>query len=176
MDNLEKHIREKRLEFDRYEPSPEIWNRVSKRILLRRKPVIKWLSAAAIVAVVIGTAFVLFTVNQKKGAAYNSAKTTEPGLNETEMYYNTMANTLYRQAVPLMTMQPDIEKELRSGMAHIDSICMDIKKDLKDNVDNQEVIEALIQNYRIKINLLEEMLNLLKKNENSTEKIKSHEM
>jgi CHASE3 domain sensor protein len=176
MDNLEKHIRDNRPEFDRYEPSPEIWNRVSGRISLRRKHVIKWLSAAAIVTVVIGTAFVLFTANQKKGAAYNAANTREPGLNETEMYYNTMANTLYRQAVPLMTMQPDIEKELRSGMAHIDSICMDIKKDLKDNVDNQEVIEALIQNYRIKINLLEEMLNLLKKNENSTEKIKSHEM
>lgn len=176
MDNLEKHIRDNRPELDCHEPSPEIWNRVSKRISRHRKPVIKWLSAAAILAVVIGTAFVLLTINQKKTAVYNAANKTEPGLNETEMYYNTMANTLYRQAAPLLTMQPEIENELLSGMAHIDSICMDIKKDLKDNVDNQEVIEALIQNYRIKIDLLEEMLNLLKKNENSTEKIKSHEM
>ena len=53
---------------------------------------------------------------------------------------------------------------------------MDIKKDLKDNIANQDVIEALIQNYRIKINILEDMLTVLKANENNHEKEKSHEL
>jgi hypothetical protein len=38
---------------------------------------------------------------------------------------------------------------------------------LKDNVDNQDVIEALINNYRIKIQILEDMLIVLKQNENN---------
>jgi hypothetical protein len=61
-------------------------------------------------------------------------------------------------------------------MAQLDSICTDLKKDLKDNIANQEVIEAMIQNYRIKLQLLEDMLKLLKENENKSENTKSHEL
>jgi len=61
-------------------------------------------------------------------------------------------------------------------MSHLDSLCTEIKKDLKDNVANQEVIEALIQNYRIRIRLLEDMLTILKENENKPAKKKSYEL
>jgi hypothetical protein len=53
---------------------------------------------------------------------------------------------------------------------------VEIKKDLKDNISNQDVVEALIQNYRIKIRILEDMLTVLKANENNPEKKKSHEI
>jgi hypothetical protein len=65
---------------------------------------------------------------------------------------------------------------IKTGSEQIDSICSEIKKDLKDNVANQDVIEALIQNYRIKIRLLEDMLELLKENEENPVKSKSHEL
>ena len=51
---------------------------------------------------------------------------------------------------------------------------MDIKKDLKNNIANQAVVEALIQNYRIKIRILKDMLETLKANENNPEKKKSY--
>jgi len=38
------------------------------------------------------------------------------------------------------------------------------------------VIEALIQNYRIKLQILEEMLSMLKQNENKKDKPDSHEL
>jgi hypothetical protein len=37
-------------------------------------------------------------------------------------------------------------------------------------------VEALIQNYRIKIQILENMLSVLKENSNNPEKKKSHEL
>ena len=37
-----------------------------------------------------------------------------------------------------------------------------MKADLKDNVANQEVIEAIIENYRLRIAILEELLTELK--------------
>ena len=82
-----------------------------------------------------------------------------PQLKETEIYYNNLVNSLYREATPLLTGNPEIKKELTTDISHLDSICIEIKKDLKDNVANQEVVEALIQNYRIKIRLLEDMLD-----------------
>jgi hypothetical protein len=87
-----------------------------------------------------------------------------PDLKETEIYYNNLVHNLYSEATPLLTGYPDLEKELLSDMSQLDSICTDIKKDLKDNVANQEVIEALINNYRIKIHILEDMLSILKEN------------
>ena len=93
-----------------------------------------------------------------------------------ELFYNSLANTLYLQAKPMLTSQPDIEKELENDLQRIDNICSEIKNDLKDNVSNQEVIEALIQNYTIKIHILEDMLRILKENENKPEKRKSNEL
>jgi hypothetical protein len=176
MDNLENHIRNNRSELDRYKPSHKVWTRVRKEIRKTGRTVYLWLSVAAMAVVVLGTALTLFTINRQKETNYRAMNKFGPALKETEIYYNTMVNTLYNEAVPLMTKQPVIEKELNSGMAKLDSIYADIRKDLKDNVANQEVIEALIQNYRTKIQLLEEMLNLLKENDNKQEKTKSHEL
>jgi hypothetical protein len=76
----------------------------------------------------------------------------------------------------MLTRNPDIEKELKADMEHIDRICSEIKRDLKDNVANQEVVEALIQNYKIKILLLEDMLSKMKESEKEPEKRDSNEL
>jgi hypothetical protein len=113
---------------------------------------------------------------QKKNSDFFSSNSGQPALKETEVYYKTQMNTLYLEAKPLLINQPVIARELKNDMAHLDSIRTDLKKDLKDNVANQEVIEAMIQNYRIKLQLLEDMLNLLKQNETKSEKTKSNEL
>jgi len=99
-----------------------------------------------------------------------------PQLKETEAYYNNLVNSLYSEATPFLTNNPEIKKELNTDLAHLDSICIDIKKDLKDNISNQDVIEALVQNYRIKIRILEDMLNVLRENELNQVKKQNHEL
>jgi hypothetical protein len=176
MDDLEQFIKSKREELDKYDPSAEVWKRILRAIKPVRRSVRLWLSAAAMITVVIGTTFVLLIINQNKNLPDSAGKTIQQALKETEMYYNTQVNTLYREAKPLLTGQPEVEKELENDLSRIDNICHEIKKDLKDNVANQEVIEALIQNYTIKIRILEDMLTTLKEKENNTEKRKSHEL
>ena len=161
MDSLEEYIRKNRDDLDKYEPSPEIWRGIRKDIHIGRHGVAGWLSAAAMIAVLFGTAVMFYLANHNR---------IHPELVESEIYYNNLINDLFSQAAPLLTGYPDLEKELRTDMSQIDSICADIKKDLRDNVDNQEVIEALISNYRIKTHILEEMLEALRQNENNTEK------
>jgi hypothetical protein len=97
-------------------------------------------------------------------------------LKETEAYYNNLVNSLYSEATPLLTNNPEIKNELNTDLAHLDSICIDIKKDLKDNISNQDVVEALIQNYRIKIHILEDMLKVLRDNEPNPVKKQNHEL
>ena len=48
---------------------------------------------------------------------------------------------------------------------------MELKDDLNDNADNDEVIQAMIQNYRIKLEILEEMLNQIKSTQERTQQV-----
>ena len=182
MDKLEEQIRKNREDLDRYNPSSGVWKKIKKGLKKDKSPISHWLSIAAMAIVILGTAVVFFKPGNRWSDT-NREKSSEAGLTpdnpqlkETEIYYNNLVNSLYREATPLLTENPEIEKELDTDISQLDSICSEIKKDLKDNVANQEVVEALIQNYRIKIRLLEDMLIILKENENNPEKNKSYEL
>jgi hypothetical protein len=182
MDRLEEQIRKNRRELDLRRPSPAVWRRVRKELGQDTFPVRRWLSVAAVFLAIIGTAITFFTI----GHSWNGSKmesrfdqTASPSgnqLKETEIYYSNIINSLYREAAPLLTSHPDIDKELTDDISHLDSIYLDIKKDLRDNVANQDVIEALIQNYRIRIKILDDMLNMLKEENSTPEKNKRHEI
>jgi hypothetical protein len=182
MDKLEEHIRKNREDLDRYSPSKAVWKNINRQINRKQFPIRRFLSAAAMIVVIVSTTFLLV----KSGLLnrnYSGAGNTVSGNNqenaqirETEIYYNNLVNSLYREAKPMLTGNPEISKELSTDISHIDSICIEIKKDLKDNVANQDVVEALIQNYRIKIRLLEDMLTILKENDKDPEKEKNHEL
>lgn len=176
MDNLEKFIRNNRNDLDRYDPSPEIWSGIREKTSYRKRILKAWLSAAATITIVFGISLLTYSIYLKNRQHREAGNLYHQEFRETEFFYNTMVNSLYQEAKPLLTNHPDMEKELKADLQHIDKICSEIKRDLNDNVDNQEVIEALIQNYKIKIQLLEDMLATLKENENNTEKRKSNEL
>jgi cytoskeletal protein RodZ len=179
MGNLEEQIRKNREDLDRYTPPEGTWRKIEKELKKDKRLNRQWISIAAMVVVIFGTAVVLFrpvyrwTDNKKN---IDNVTAENPQLKETEIYYNNLVNTLYKEATPLLTNNPEAKKELNTDLSHLDSICIDLKKDLKDNISNQEVVEALIRNYRIKIQILEEMVTVLKENENSTEKKNRHEL
>jgi hypothetical protein len=179
MDRLEEYIRKNREELDQHIPSPVIWRDIKKGLKKGRAFYIKWLSAAAMIAVIFLTAALYYIVERRNNPeAFQGNKFTVNNtlLNETEIYYNAQVNNLYRQALPVLVQYPEIEEELVNDIAHIDSICAEIRKDLKDNISNQEVIEALINNYRLKIRILEDMLDLVKQEESDPVKKESHEL
>jgi hypothetical protein len=162
MDRLEEFIRENRKELDIYDPDPVIWEKIDKEVRTSGRPFLKWIAAAAVLIIILGSALAVYLGNEKQNPDYLSAKSQQHEFKETEIFYTTVVNDLYREAEPFLTKQPDMQRELYSDMARIDSICKEIRKDLRDNIANQEVIEALVQNYRIKIQILEEMLNTLR--------------
>ena len=43
-------------------------------------------------------------------------------------------------------------------LSELDSIYSSLKKDLRENIDNEQVLEAMIQNYRMKLKILEDLL------------------
>jgi hypothetical protein len=182
MDRLEEYIRKNRDDLDIYKPSPVLWKRIKKDLQMEKRPIKRLISIAASVAVILTTSVVFYQIGKKSGnsdrfinkeAGTTSAKFQ---LKEAEAFYNNQINQLYREASPLLISNPELEHELNSEITQVDSIYADLRKDLKDNIANQEVVEAIIQNYIIKIRILEEMLVILKENENNVEKVISYEL
>jgi len=171
MDRLEEFIRNNRDGLDKLDPPVNVWKNIRKSLQQGKFPVIKWLAAAAALVIILSSSVFLL----KKGV--RGRELADPHLlqlKETEIYYNNLANSLYKQAAPMLTGSPGMQKELTADITCLDSICTGIRKDLKDNVANEEVIKALIRNYRMKIQILEEMLEILNEDENIPEKNKSH--
>jgi CHASE3 domain sensor protein len=182
MDRLEEHIRRNRDDLDRYNAPEGLWRGIRKRLKKGNSTNRQWLSIAAMFVVIFGTALILFrpvfrwSDSNRRNKNDESYIQLNPQLKETEAYYNNLVNSLYSETTPLLTNNPEIRKELNTDLAHLDSICADIKKDLKDNISNQDVVEALIQNYRIKIRILEDMLTILRENEPNPVKKQNHEL
>ena len=90
---------------------------------------------------------------------------------EAEAYYSSLISIKKEEVFRLTASNPEVRHEIDMEMVDLDRVFSELKEDLKDNADNEEVIEAMIQNYRVKLDILEEMLLELKQtNESQTEK------
>lgn len=167
-DRLEDFIRGHSAEFDMYEPNDKLWSKIEREIA--PKKVINWrfyVSRAAAIIIIFGASFLVQQIWFKKGSGLVKPKQTTaniiiPELQEAEMYYSGLISEKMQEVKPLLTENPSLESELKSDLNELDSIYASLKDDLKDNIANDEVIEAMIQNYRLRISILEDMLTYLK--------------
>jgi hypothetical protein len=178
MDQLEKFIRDNRLDLDRYEPGDAVWTKIRKVDRKNARVIPLYLLRAAMVIIIAVTSVLIYSVTS--GNIYNRDKSLasdyriSPELAEAEIYYSTMTSNLLEEARPFMDANPALESELMTEIARLDSLSAGIRRDLKDNISNQEVIEALVVNYRIKVKLLEDMLDILNRQDqdNKDNKVK----
>ncbi len=172
-DRIERFITENREEFDFRDPDPGVWTAIENRIRPRRKT--GWrliLQRAAIVAIIFAASY---TVNEMVHRYRNTGlralnkkekqETGIPGLKEAEAYYNERVNQKMDELRPIISNCPWLEDELKFDMSELDSVYADLKNDLKDDMANQEVIEAIIDNYRLKISILESLLSDVRSHE-----------
>jgi len=182
-DRFEDFIREHSAEFDLHEPDLALWNKIEKQIAPKRT--LNWrfyVSRAAVVIFIFGASILVQQLWVKKGSGTFStkketAKIIIPELQEAELYYSGLITEKLEEVKPLLNENPSLEKELKADLGELDSIYSGLKNDLKDNIANDEVIEAMIQNYRLRISILEDMLSYLKSdNEKDSTKNTEYEL
>jgi len=166
-DRLEDFVRQNREQFDLREPDPSIWLKINPDNAREkeRKPM-RWLRVAAAVAMIFAgsTAGIYFLTGEKADADQFSELYTE--IQETEQYYSQLVSQRYDELRPFLVSDPAAEEMLSMDMEELDEVYSELKEDLKDNASNPEVIEAMILNYRVKLEILEDLLNQLKEKEN----------
>jgi len=159
-DRFEQFVRENRQAFDIREPDPRLWEGIEKRTRITRRRVV-W-QRVAIVAVIFAASW---AVNESIHRFRNpdaAPQAAASPLKEAEAYYTHLVNQRLEELKPIIAGCPSLADELNYDMSELDSVYTDLKDDLKDNMANQEVIEAIIENYRLRIRILEDLLTEIK--------------
>lgn len=88
-----------------------------------------------------------------------------PELAETEFYYVSQIDQLMEE---VETNQ--LTTEVKAVLEQLDTEFNLLKKEMGDHVNSDQIIAALMENYRLKIKLLEKLLNTYHSNEENNEK------
>lgn len=165
-DDFEKYIMHHKSEFDDHQVDKlKLWKGIDDRLPKPQKDVIPlWKTiafrVAASVVFFIGIVMSFLMFNQ----ASNETNIVYVELNEIDMHYKELVN----HQIQLIKNTSKLSEEERADfllfLDDLDKEYRELKLELKDNVNNQKILEAIISNYRKKIQLME---NLLKRSNQS---------
>ena len=165
MDNLEKYIRNHRKEFDTDLPSEKVWEGINEALeepVLPRKQTTGWMWKAAAVVLLLTTSYLVFDKwNGGEGQLATSESFDEEFVNA-ERYYLKQINTLQEQ----LATHPDQEfigGELMTDLHSLDSMYNALKKEFSSSGDTERITDALIQNLRIRMEIINQQLRILER-------------
>ena len=163
-DRLESFVNENRHEFDHMEPSDKMWESISSR--MNEQPVQRiskftLLKVAVIVAVVAISSAIVYQgiLSEPKQAA--RALQLDPEvqeLMEAEAFYAQEVSGKMVEIQNCYKVNPELKSEIEGDLNELESMYISLKNDLKDNISNKEVIEAMIENNRYRMKLVDEVL------------------
>ena len=163
MDNLEKFIMENRQDFDSEVPSLEVWSKIDRQLdkqhrVVKMNRTRRLLSVAAVAAMV----FLASVIGFKMGVSSSDARSLSdisPEHAEMERFFKDQVREKMAQ---LASYQQD--GFVRADIQELDAIYEDLKKELdKSPARNEDqVVQAMINNYQTKIDNLEQVLDRVK--------------
>lgn len=159
-DELENYVKKHRNQFNNQEVDKDaLWSKIEVELTEFNGPIIPlWrrisVSVAASIAIVLGGIFLWNTI--KVDTADNSIVHQE--LLEVDHYYGSLVNN----QVELIKNSPDLTQEERDDFLmlidDLDTEYENLKLELAEGVNDQKIMEAIINNYRKKIQLMESLL------------------
>ncbi len=177
-DKLEHFVRENAGGFNTLEPPAMAWDAIEKELPPARKSNIRklwpyaWKVAAAVL--IFASAWMLNDYTDMNGKKHTAGdrreSSTNPALNElqdTEAYYTSQITGKQAELQAFASEHPEIIEDLKKEFREMDKKKAALKNDLEESNADEKVIEAIILSYRVKIEILDEMLEELRRSEGS---------
>ena len=167
-DRLKEYIDLNKDAFDSLDIPAGSWDSIENKLhgnKSKRLRIIRYSSIAS-AAALIGVFLYIAVIRQQSG---DELMAEENQLSETELYYATQVNQKRAQVYQMSASHPELQNEMELDLAELDTAMVELKRDLKDNVDNAEVVEAMIQNYRMKLSILEDIMQFLEEQQENNE-------
>jgi len=181
MNNIEEIIRSNRALFEDKEPSEGHLERFSVKLEIRCKPlavkrsIVPYLLRAAVVTLLV-TLSSLWTWDHfiRPGSSRMTLGQVSPQFKEVENYYLHQVNMMEGEIINVdLENNPEQKEMLLSEMKSMDSTYVSLQKELKANPNDERIINAMIEHYQTKLEVMTYIVNQLKTirnaNQNSTE-------
>jgi len=164
-DRLESFVKENRHEFDRIEPSEELWESISSRLIEKPKQrTVRfiWWKVAAIVTVMILVPAIVYQVKFSEKTQTAKAVQIDPEVQElleAEAFYSQEVSGKLAEIQKCYKVYPELKGEIDGDLKELEAMYRSLKIDLKENISNKEVIEAMIENNRNRMKLVDDVLS-----------------
>jgi hypothetical protein len=173
-DKLEQFVRENAEGFNNLEPPMMAWDAIEKELPVAKAHVVRkiwpyaWKAAAAVL--IFASAWLLNDYTHYKKSSQGTAKTetvaSSPQLSElsdAEAYYTSQISSKQAELAQYARQHPEIIEDLKKEFTEMDKNKAELKKDLAESNADEKVIEAIILSYRVKLEILDQMLSELRK-------------
>jgi hypothetical protein len=186
MKTIEEIIRENKDFFEDAEPSTGHFERFNRKLEIifqaktPKRSIVPYLLRAAVVTLLI-TLSSLWTWDHfiRPGRTRMSLGQVSPQYKEVENYYIHQVNMMEGEIVNVdLKNNPEQKQMLINEMKSMDSVYVSLQKELKANPNDERIINAMIEHYQTKLEVLNYIISQLKEirnenqNKNEDEKVK----
>lgn len=174
MDEFEKNIRKNNEAFVGRKPNREkMWADIESRLpASEAKRIPLWknkkLRFAAGFLLLFGLAGILFSTMGNR-SSNELADNTPVELLEINMHYKKLVDFQIKQLHASDKLSKGEKKEFIAYILELDKENNQLKSELQNNLDNQEVLEAIIGNYKQQIEIIERILDRLNNSQKKNE-------
>jgi len=197
---LEQFIRDNRDQFDTDEPGEQIWKKLEeqltdksqanqKKLSKHRKvilfTIIRWSAAASILILAGIGIYSLLKPIQPKGLVRNPDTQDTPALNDPmlkeinpgyarEVYqFTKLIESKQNELKEIEKENPNLYKKFVTDINKLDSSYLALKKELPENPNREQLLEAMIENLRLQTEILNQQLSII--NQIKASKSNNHE-
>ena len=186
-DKLKQFIAKKEEHFDTA-PKPGHFDRFKALQAQQQKEVIpivarpsgipSFMKIAAIMVLVLGIGWTLFNLGKMQGAQeFTANDIVSPvfpeELTEAEFFFAEQVNLKKKEVLAFSSPDNQDTKQIMGELKKLELQYLDLKNEFSLNQNNAQIINAMIENYRIRLSVLERLLKQLKKS--NTLKQKHHD-
>ncbi|MEO9512076.1 MAG: hypothetical protein ABJN84_02080 [Flavobacteriaceae bacterium] len=174
MDNFEKHIKKNKQAFDIHKVDKDkLWQEITSQLDDDKVKVVPlWksrkLKVAASIILLMGLSLATFLLMGNPVSQMDGGYANEE-LMDIDMYYKNLVH----QQVQLVKNHPSLaakdKDEFLSFMDELDYEYEQLKLEMQNNLDNELVLEAIVNNYKKRIELIENLLKQINASKNETD-------
>ena len=171
---LSEFIKNKRERFDTEEPLSGHFDRfeskLAKATIIKERSgfLILKIAAAILIGIIITYAAIseFSTISRNFGQIVSSAKF--PELKEAEQFYNVQMNQYYKKIQNLRFDNDQSQKQIiLEELSDMDRQVRNMKRDLRQNPDDERVVHAIINYYQVKLDFMDMIITRTQESNNT---------
>ena len=190
-DNLERFVRDNREAFDDQEPSGDLWGRIKTGLeknppnhvdsdytsafqqvhksysTLWTQVILDWRVAASVAVLLLAGSFLY--VNYQYGVAHQpEIVVASPTYAKEVVQYTRQIDDKRAELKQVTENNPALYREFATDLDRLESSYRSLRADLSQNLNQDVLIRAMIQNLHYQINLLNEQLRVIQRIDRQT--------